>query len=58
LINESYFETYAEQFADDIGAIDAKATWPLNHIDWKAAAEDLLQDYTSLDFGGTTYYGR
>jgi uncharacterized protein YeaO (DUF488 family) len=58
LIRDSYFEEYAEQFADDIGAIDAKAGWPLMHIDWKAAAEALQQDYTEVEFDGVSYWVR
>lgn len=58
LIHDDYFETYAEQLADDIGAIDRDARWPLTHIDWAAAAEDLKQDYTSIDFDGQTYWIR
>lgn len=58
LIRDSYFEEYARQFADDIGAIDAKATWPLDHIDWKVAAEHLQMDYTEVDFDGVAYWVR
>ncbi len=58
LIRDSYFETYAEELAEDIGAIDRNASWPLNHIDWKAAAEALQQDYTSVEFDGVTYWVR
>jgi hypothetical protein len=43
---------WAEQMAEDIGAIDRNATWPKNHIDWEAAAQELLQsDYFQLDCG-------
>jgi hypothetical protein len=58
LIRASYFTEYAEQMAEDIGAIDPNANWPLNHIDWDAAAEDLKIDYTESDFDGVTYYMR
>jgi hypothetical protein len=58
LIRDSYFQQYAEELADDIGAIDGNARWPLNHIDWEAAAEELKQDYTSVDFDGETYWMR
>lgn len=58
MILESNFEEYAEQLADDIGAIDRNATWPICHIDWKAAAESLAQDYTEVTFGGHTYLWR
>lgn len=58
LIHEFYFEDYARQLAEDIGAIDRDATWPAYHIDWKAAAEDLKQDYVEYEIGAHTYYGR
>lgn len=58
LIRDSYFEEYAEQLAEDIGAIDGNASWPLTFIDWSAAADALQEDYTALDFDGVTYWGR
>jgi antirestriction protein len=35
---------YAEELADDIGAIPDDLSWPLTHIDWDAAARDLEYD--------------
>lgn len=58
LIRESYFQEYAEQTADDIGAIDRNATWPCNCIDWERAAAELQQDYSSCEIDGTTFYYR
>ncbi len=58
LIADHYFEEYAEQLADDIGAIDRDASWPVNHIDWKAAADSLKQDYMSVTYGSTEYWIR
>ncbi len=58
LIREGYFETYAQELAEDIGAVDPNASWPLTHIDWAAAAGELLIDYTAVDFDGQTYYIR
>jgi hypothetical protein len=58
LIREDCFAEYAKQFADDIGAIDRNAKWPLNHIDWDAAADELRGDYTELTFDGETYLAR
>lgn len=55
LIRESYFTQYAEQLAEDIGAINKNAEWPLAHIDWEAAAAALKIDYTEVDFDGVTY---
>jgi len=60
-ISDYYFEEYAEEFAYDIGAINRDAGgsgWPLNRIDWKAAAEDLLIDYTSVEIDGDMYWVR
>lgn len=58
LINESYFTQYAQELAEEIGAIASDAQWPLRHINWDAAAEELKQDYTTVDFDGTDYYIR
>lgn len=58
LIHESYFVRYTEELAHDIGAIDARANWPCNCIDWELAADMLKQDYTCADFGGQTYWFR
>lgn len=57
-IRDGYFERYAEEFASDIGAIDRDADWPLNRIDWEAAAEDLKQDYSSVSAFGEDYWYR
>lgn len=58
LIRDSYFETYAEELADDLGMINRDARWPVNHIDWEAAARELQQDYTQVDFDGVSYWMR
>lgn len=58
LIRDSYFEEYAEQLADDIGAIDRSLSWPLNCIDWERAAMELKMDYMSVDFDGVEYWIR
>ena len=55
LISDSYFEEYAQELAEDIGAIAKDASWPASYIDWKAAAEALQQDYMSVEYGDTTY---
>jgi hypothetical protein len=60
LIRDSYFEEYAQQLAEDIGAIDSDASlgWPLGYIDWERAAEALQMDYTPIEFDGVTYWAR
>jgi hypothetical protein len=61
LIANYYFENYARQLAEDIGAINSvnsgldQTNWPANHIDWEAAAAQLKLDYTSVTFGGHEY---
>ncbi len=56
LILDSYFEEYAQELADDIGAVSRDAKWPANHIDWAAAAEELQTDYASITYGDSAYW--
>lgn len=58
LIDVDDFEEYAEELAEDIGAIDRNASWPAYHIDWEAAAKDLSQDYSVCTYEGIDYYYR
>jgi hypothetical protein len=58
MIRETYFEEYARDFAADIGAIKEDESWPYDHIDWKAAARALKQDYSEIEFDGVTYLVR
>ena len=58
LINDDYFVEYAQDLAEDIGAIDRNANWPCNHIDWNAAADELKTDYFCVDFDGEEYWLR
>ncbi len=59
LIAESYFETYARELADDIGAFtECDGFWPYTCIDWAKAAEELAQDYTVVELAGVTYLAR
>jgi hypothetical protein len=57
-IADDYFEDYARQLAEDIGAIDPKAGWPLHCIDWKQASRELQMDYSSVEVDGVTYWFR
>jgi hypothetical protein len=57
-IADDYFETYAREFASDIGAIDDDARWPANYIDWERAADALKMDYTAAEYSGVTYWYR
>ena len=58
LIRDSYFRTYAEELAEDIGAVNPDASWPNNCIDWDKAARELQYDYTTVDIDGVTYWYR
>lgn len=58
LIRDSYFEDYAQELADDIGAVNTDASWPNNCIDWERAARELQMDYTSVEIDGVTYWTR
>ena len=57
-IRDDYFEDYARELAEDIGAIPADAGWPARCIDWAQAARELRMDYTSYTFDGVTYWAR
>jgi hypothetical protein len=57
-IRDSYFEEYAMQLADDIGAINEKQSWPSMYIDWERATEALQMDYTEVDYDGIIYWTR
>ena len=58
LINDDYFEDYAQEFAEEIGAIGRATEWPCTCIDWEKAADELKMDYTSVEFNGVTYWVR
>lgn len=58
LIPEDDFERYAQEFAEDIGAINSEMSWPLGCIDWERAARELAMDYTTVSYQGTDYYIR
>jgi antirestriction protein len=57
-IRDSYFEDYARELADDIGAVNNVASWPSMYIDWEAATEALQMDYTEVVYDGVTYWTR
>ena len=58
LIRDSYFVEYAQELAEDSGAINSEAGWPNGFIDWDRAAEALQMDYTTGEFDGVTYWAR
>ena len=61
VIRDSYFREYAQELAEDIGAIHDGmqwAQWPMYHIDWESAAHELKIDYTPLEVCGVTFWTR
>lgn len=58
LIREDDFVDYAKELASDIGAVADSGEWPTSYIDWDAAADALLIDYTEYEWDGNTYYCR
>lgn len=52
------FEDYAQELAEDIGAVPSDAGWPAYCIDWERAARELAMDYSQVTFDGTDYYVR
>ena len=36
----------------------SESLWPYSCIDWEQAAEELQQDYMSVEFDGVTYWMR
>lgn len=54
LIREDAFVEYAQELAEDIGAVPEPgiSPWPLYCIDWERAARDLRHDYSSVSFDG------
>ena len=57
-IRDSFFEDYARELAEDIGAIDRDQSWPNSYIDWGAAARALQMDYTSVEIDGEDWWYR
>jgi len=39
-------EDFAQDMAEQLGAIDNNAKWPQNCIDWEYAAKELMYDYS------------
>ena len=59
LIHEDYFVDYCRQLVQDIGDLPKDLpSYIENNIDWDGVADDLKMDYTSVNFGGETYYVR
>ena len=57
LIRDSYFVEYCQDLVSDTGDLPRDIP-PYLVIDWNATAENLRVDYTSVEFGGVTYWVR
>lgn len=42
-------EEFAQNMAEEIGAIDTNAKWPNNCIDWEYASKELMYDYFEVN---------
>lgn len=42
-------EAFAYDLAEQLGAIDKKASWPNTCIDWEQAAKEIMYDYFESD---------
>jgi hypothetical protein len=58
VIPDGMFKEYAMQLADDLGFDTAGLAWPACCIDWDEAADMLIQDYTSAEVNGISYWFR
>lgn len=59
LIRDSHFADHAErEFVETADHNVDMSRWPYSCIDWEKAAEELQQDYMSVEFDGVTYWMR
>ncbi len=59
LIHKDYFETYAKDLVEECCELPRDLpAYIENNISWDGVAEDLLEDYSEVDFEGETYYYR
>ena len=58
LIRDTYFKDYAQELAEETGAIPDNVTWPCSCIDGARAARELQYDYSSVEIDGVTYWTR
>lgn len=57
LIRDSYFVDYVEELVKDIGDIPRNIPHYIE-IDWDKTADNIKQDYMSVDFDGIEYWIR
>ena len=56
LIRDTYFKDYAQELAEEIGAIPKNNRWPCTCIDWEQASQELQMDCSSVEYDGVTYW--
>jgi chromosome segregation ATPase len=54
LISEEAFEDYARDLVDFSSSVNL-SKWPYNHIDWRAAANELRMEYTEVEVLDCTF---
>ena len=57
-VRDSYFQEYAQELAEEIGAIPENGAWPTYCIDWEWAARELRMDYYAVTVGSTDFWVR
>jgi hypothetical protein len=57
IYREDQFAQHAQGVADDVFGLDV-TRWPATCIDWEKAADELRQDYTSIEFRGEDWLYR
>lgn len=57
-IRDDYFKAYAQDYAEDIGAIDHSGDWPSYCIDWDYAVRELQMDFYPIEIRGIEYWAR
>ncbi len=49
-------EDFAQDLAEEMGAIPTDYSWPASYVDWERAARDLFMDYTDAPAPGGRIY--
>lgn len=57
LVPEADWIDYVRELLADIGVLPSDLPWYIE-IDWEKTAENIAQDYGTVDYLGTTYYYR
>lgn len=56
-VSDSEWVDYCRQYAYDSGTIEQDSAID-NYVDWQGWADAMQSDFTVVEVGGTTYYGR